>query len=255
MEELTSQRLEKGSAVAKQQGAPKRPAVGRSGQRPLLILVGMGAMLLLATIYHYAIYLPQPDQPHRLTILDDLFCLQLAGLIALLGLALGKRLLRWFRLPAFSRLEHSALAIGLGWGIISLFVLALGLAHLLYSWLLITLLGAALLLCWRDLWQLCRLLITPNVRPLLAPLFPASRFTRLLAIVALLNLPLVLLLTFLLPYYPRGYDVYQYHWRCPSSTCCITLSTPFQAGRTPTSPSTPRCSTHWPWPLMPPLPR
>jgi hypothetical protein len=181
----------------------------------LLLLGACVGLFALSASYHYLIYLPQPDQPHRLTILDDLFCLQLASLIAALGLSLGWRLLRRFTLPAFSRLERGALAIGLGWGMLSLCVLALGLAHLLYSWLLLALLGAALLLCWRDLWRLGRLVIAPDALRPLAALFPASRFARLLAAVALLNLPLVLLLTLLLPYYPRGYDVYQYHWAVP----------------------------------------
>lgn len=185
--------------------------------RQIILLSPVGGLCVFAltAVYHSLIYLPQPNQPHRLTILDDLFCLQLASLIALLGLVVGWRLLRRFTLPAFSRLERAALAVGLGWGIISLAVLALGLAHLLYPWLLIILLGVALLLCWRDLWRLIQLLAAPAVLRGLAPLLPASRFGRLLAAVALLNLPLVLLFTLLLPYSPRGYDVYQYHWAVP----------------------------------------
>ncbi len=202
-------------ARSKQEASTRSPSVVRPEWSRRFILGACACLFLLSASYHYLIYLPQPDHPHRLTLLDDLFCLQIAGLIAVLGLALGRRLLGRFPLPAFSRLERGALAIGLGWGMISLFVLALGLAHLLYSWLLIALLGGALLLCWRDLWQPYRLLITLNTLRSLAPLFPASRFTRLLAGAALLNLPLVLLLTLLLPYYPRGYDVYQYHWAVP----------------------------------------
>ena len=110
-------------------------------------------VLALSAWYHYAIYLPQPDRPHRLTVLDDLFALEVAALVALAGLGLGLRLLRPFRLAGFCGLERGALALGLGWGVLSLGVLALGLAQWLDLWALLALLVLALLFGWRAVWH------------------------------------------------------------------------------------------------------
>ena len=87
---------------------------------PLLALLGVGVLMTLATIYHYAIYLPQPNQPHRLTALDDVFALGVVLLLGLVGLGLGRRALRLFNVQAFSQVERGVLALGLGWGLLSL---------------------------------------------------------------------------------------------------------------------------------------
>lgn len=184
--------------------------------RPWLVLGGNLALLIAAAAYHYAIYLPQPDQPHRLTALDDLFALYVALVVALAGLILGRRALRFFLLSDFSSLERAALALGLGWGMLSLVVLLVGLAHLLYFWALLGLLGMILLLGWRDVWRIFCLLTDPDWYRSLGKARPAGLLTWGLALLALIELALCGSQAFTLPYdQPYGYDLYQYHWAVP----------------------------------------
>lgn len=189
----------------------------RERRRSLLTLAGIAVVLALAAIYHYAIYLPQPDVPHWLTLLDDVFALGVFGLIGLVGLVLGRRLLRPFRLAGFSRPERGALALGLGWGALSLAVLALGLAHLFYNWLLIAGLALVLVICWRDAAALLLWLTTPGAYRWLRPAVPRSVSLWTWTLVVILGIEAVMLgmqaVTF--PSLPRGFDLYQYHWAVP----------------------------------------
>ncbi len=182
--------------------------------RPLLALAGLVVLLALATVYHYAIYVPQPDVPHRLTLLDDVFALGIFSLVVLAGLVVGWRALRPFKLAGFSRLERGALAVGLGWGILSLGVLALGLAHLLYLWALLAGLVLALLLCWREVGRLWARLIMPATYRLPDGIRPRGFFEWVLAGALLVEL-VVLGASWLAPYPALAYDNYQYHWAVP----------------------------------------
>ncbi len=208
-----------GGAIVEAQVELLRPSDHREQpffqRRPLLMLVGFVILLALATAYHYAIYLPQPDQPHRLTLLDDVFAGGIFSLIAVAGLALGRLLLRPFKLTGFSWLERGALAIGLGWGILSLGVLALGLAQLLYAWVLLAGLALALLVSWREVRQLWARLTTARWYRLPDGARPRGFFERTLARLALFELGL-LLTHWLVPYPSLAYDNYQYHWAVPN---------------------------------------
>jgi hypothetical protein len=185
-------------------------------RRPLLALAGLAVLLALVTVYHYTIYVPQPDVPHRLTLLDDVFALGIFSLVALVGLVVGWRALRPFKLAGFgfSRLERGALAVGLGWGILSLGVLALGLAHLLYAWALLAGLILALLLCWREVRRLWVLLITLATHRLPGAVRPRGFFLWTLALALLVEVA-ILGTNWLAPYPSMGYDLYQYHWAVP----------------------------------------
>jgi hypothetical protein len=216
---MTPEPAADGSALVEAPAGPPRAAVAQarlfSQRRSLLALAGILILLGLATIYHYAIYVPQPDQPHLLTLLDDVFALGVFGLVGLVGLALGLRALRPFKLVGFSRLERGALAVGLGWGIISFGVLGLGLAHLLYTWALLAGLLLALLLCWREVRRLWALLTTRATYHLPHGIRPQGFFEGTLA--AALIVELVLLGTnWLAPYPALAYDNYQYHWAVPN---------------------------------------
>jgi hypothetical protein len=179
------------------------------------LLVGVALLLTLATFYHYAIYLPQPKQPHRLTILDDVFALGVLLLLGLVGLGLGRRVLRPFNLARFTWLEQCVLALGLGWGALSVLALGLGLARVLYGWLLMVLLGAGLALFWRDGWGLLTALTTRSWYRRLMPLAPRTLFEGALAAVVGVELILVGTQALTLPIYPRGWDDYTYHWAVP----------------------------------------
>ncbi|HEY7124323.1 MAG TPA: glycosyltransferase family 39 protein [Ktedonobacterales bacterium] len=182
---------------------------------PLLLAAG-GMLLFAATAsYHYAIYLPQPDQPHRLTILDDLFALGLVVILGCVGLGLGQRLLRHFPLQGLTRLEQSTLALALGWGAVSLGVLVLGMLHLLYFWVLVAGLALALALSWRETWQLFTNLTTRSWYQPLSSIAPRTPFEALLAGIPAIELVLLATQALTFPINPRGWDVYTYHWAAP----------------------------------------
>jgi hypothetical protein len=181
----------------------------------IVILVSLAGLFVLSAFYHYLIYLPQPDRPHRLTLLDDYFGLGIVGIVGLAGLAIGMRLLRPFRLAGFSRLERGALAVGVGWGLLSLVVLALGLADLLYLWTLLIALGASFFLCWREGRHFWTLLARPGLARTLRSALPRDFLTGALALVLLPALALLALQSLALPYVPYGSDLYQYHWAAP----------------------------------------
>ena len=180
--------------------------------RPWLLLGGNLILLVATALYHYFIYLPQPDRPHRFTVLDDLFALGLVELIGLAGLALGTRLLRPFRLIGFSRVERGALALGLGWGVFSLGILAIGLAHLLFVWTLAAALGLVLVLCWREVWRVFTLPTWQGCIHLLRGMLPRNFLATALAIILLIELAVLGLQGLTLPYTPYGSDLYLYHW-------------------------------------------
>ncbi len=122
---------------------------GSSHTRLIKAFSLIAALLLLvtATLYHYLIYLPQPDRPHRFTLLDDVFALGVVLLIGAAGLVLGRRVLTAFTLRGMTRLEQGALSLGLGWGVLSFAVLLLGLVHLLYTWTLLIGLSLVIVVC------------------------------------------------------------------------------------------------------------
>jgi hypothetical protein len=186
-------------------------------RRPLQLLALAGVILLfvLATIYHYAIYLPLPNLPHRLTVLDDVFALGVVGLVGLVGLALGRRLLCLFSLVGFSRPERGALALGLGWGVLSLAVLVLGMAHLFYAWLLIALLAVLLVIFWRDVWRMLLFLLSGAPLRWFQMVKPRGFFPWALALVLLVEAFLLGTQSLTLPYQPQGWDDYAYHWAVP----------------------------------------
>lgn len=185
---------------------------GLSRGRPWRLLGGNLVLLGATALYHYAIYLPQPARPHHFTILDDLFALGLVEVISLAGLALGLRLLRLFRLAGFSPLERGALALGLGWGVFSLSILCIGLAHLLYAWALAAALGLVFAVCWREVWRIFTLLTWQRCVYLLSGLLPRSFLARALAIILLVECAVLALEGLTLPYTPYGSDLYLYHW-------------------------------------------
>lgn len=185
------------------------------GSLGLWALLPGAILFFLSAWYHYTLYLPQPDRPHRLTLLDDVFALGVALLMVLVGLVLGRRILCHFELDDFSPLERGALAIGVGWGLLSLGVLALGLAHLLYLWALFAGMSLVLLIGWRDVWQVAAKLCKRELYRSFGKMRPGGFWEWSLGALALLEMLLVGVQALTLPYVPLGYDLYQYHWAVP----------------------------------------
>ena len=171
--------------------------------------------------YHWLIYTPRPDIPHRLAILDMLFRFGVAAAIVFLGLLVGLRAMRRLRITAhFGEIELIALGAGLGLGAISLLTLALGVAHLYYTPTFVALLTFGPLLFPTERRHLARLAarLPVAVRALVR--------RRSISFEALVCLPLAaislggLLICYIrdltLPGGGQGYDTYQYHWAIPS---------------------------------------
>lgn len=188
----------------------QRGFVGR-----LVFLGGALGLFILSAWYHFLIYAPQPNHSHRFTILDDFFALGLMGIVALAGLAMGRRVMRLFPPAGFSRLEWNTLALGLGWGIGSLSILAIGLAHLLYPWALALLVGLALALCWRETWHILTFLTWQRLIAAVRRCIPRGRLEVALAVLLAPELFLLGLQSLALPYVPYGSDAYLYHWVVP----------------------------------------
>jgi hypothetical protein len=189
------------------------------GAVPRIWLALFGAMVLLGA-YSWLIYVPQPDRPHALTVLDRLYNLGIAAGLLLAGAVLGRWALARAGLARdFTRLERLALATGLGLGLLSLATLGLGLLHLYYG----AVLGALpLALLWvlrrelpglgHDLRAIRRELVLPRRRN-------AARgevlSVRLLAGISLLVAICTFLRDLVMPNPATGYDTYQYHWAVP----------------------------------------
>lgn len=190
----------------------------RNNGLPIGWLVGVVVMGGLGA-YHWLIYTPRPDIPHRLTILDMLFRVGVAGAIVLLGLLVGLRLLRPLRITAhLSRLQRLALGAALGLGALSLFTFVLGILRLYY-----TLVFAALLTGGPLLFPTERRWLAAIVKGALGaararerrPLTFERLACRLLGAISLGAMALFYLRDLTLPDGGPGYDSYQYHWAIP----------------------------------------
>ena len=180
----------------------------------VVVMGGLGA-------YHWLIYTPRPDIPHRLVLLDMLFRVGVAGAIVVLGLLIGLRVLRPLRMAAsLGQIETLALGAGLGLGAISLLTLALGVLHLYYTATFVALLAVGPLLFptergWvsglvGQQWKTARTIARRR----------AMSFEALvclpLGVISLSGLLLCYMRDFVLPEGQAGYDTYQYHWAIPS---------------------------------------
>jgi hypothetical protein len=114
--------------------------------------VAVGVVLGLAALLAAYYYVHKPIEPAQaLVIASALADAGVAALVTLAGGTVGRRLLRgFFHGGRASAGRRVVVEVALGWGAIGLALLALGVAHLLYSALLWVLL-AALGLLWRDL--------------------------------------------------------------------------------------------------------
>ena len=127
----------------------------RPGLRWLLVVVGL--LLWVVAVYPAYYVVHKPLGAANLQALTDVAANLLTWLAILaVATALGSRLSRG--LAYHSLLERVLFSAGLGLGIFSLLTFGLGLAGLLYGWLLwVLLLGAGLLLA-PELWRLVRAL-------------------------------------------------------------------------------------------------
>lgn len=194
--------------------------VGRAAWR----LHWAGALVCLmavCAVYHWAIYVPHPDRPHVLTILDRVANVGIAAAMLLSALLLGLRCLALLHLiDTSSRAELVGLAAGTGLGLMSLGVLGLGMMHLYYP-LVFAILLTILPWCLRKELGLLRNLL-PDRHTLatsgqLKSISFWNRSTQVyLAVVSVIMLGFVFFRDMTVPSVWTGYDSYQYHWAVPA---------------------------------------
>ncbi|HET6979076.1 MAG TPA: glycosyltransferase family 39 protein [Pyrinomonadaceae bacterium] len=99
--------------------------------RITLTIIGSSALLLVAAIYAHIKIDGNPDFTGSLVILDRIFDLSLAGVLAALTFSIGAGLSRVLQLKFLSAAEELAFSIMLGTGVTGIVVLMLGLVGLL----------------------------------------------------------------------------------------------------------------------------
>lgn len=178
------------------------------------IMIGLGA-------YNVLIYTPQHDRPHTFTFLAFLYAIGLAGCILFDALLIGLRLLGIMKVTdVFTRLENVALATGLGLGMISLGVLALGMVHLYYPvTFAVLLIGLPFAFPGERYWLASQISLLAN--RLRHVQWKSSNLTQSVAYLLLGSISLsAFILIFLRDLTPpsanQGYDTYQYHWAVPA---------------------------------------
>lgn len=193
-------------------GAQERLA--RYLTKPVLFGLGILAVLFLAAItaYHYLYFLPHPAIASRYFLVDSMFQIAVALLIALSSATFGTRLLRLAPRGTFTRLERGLIAYGLGTGALSLITAIIGLAHGYYFPILCVELLAPLVLLHRDLLVVLRALLPLHPRFALMELRPRSTVESAVFAVSLVIAALVGEHT-LVPFW--GFDVFMYHFALP----------------------------------------
>jgi hypothetical protein len=183
--------------------------------------LGIAVALVALGAYHFMAYVPHPDRPHILTLLDRAFNIAVAAAMVASALVLGLRILNLLQVR--SRLttgEALGLAGGLGFSALSLATLGLGLASLYYAPILVALVLAPILLLAperRTLLEGARTLIgrIRRRRDWLDLPFFDSVACAMSAAVTGLALFFTLARDLTMPSLWTGYDTYQYHWAIP----------------------------------------
>jgi hypothetical protein len=192
--------------------------------RMRLAFAWISAVLIAYYLVHlplFASFFPTLLVPTHQTALDWQTPLRLAGHVAdlaialwmlLLGVALGLRFWRWFRLPLIEDSMRVALAAGLGLGALGLATFALGIPGWLSSWTVWGGLGLLSVLCARDGWWLLSWLGT-QARRIGQAIRSGSWLDRVLWGYILLTV-LLMALAALLP--PTAWDALMYHLAAPA---------------------------------------
>lgn len=169
-------------------------------------------ILVASTIFHYQYFLPQLLKPTKYYLVDTVFQLAVALLIAMSAATVGARLLRLLGLRQGTRLERALLGYGLGTGALGLATAAIGLLHGYYFPILLAELLAPPLLWRADLAAVLRCLRPDRAEFVLAELHPRTVFESVVAaLVATVGLIVVEHLA--VPFW--GFDVFMYHFALP----------------------------------------
>lgn len=171
-----------------------------------IFLIGAFALGLIA---NHSVLLNQPDDwASPLALLDRLFDLGLTGIFALTALGVGQRILRALGWASDSIAERIAFSFGVGTSALSLILILIGLARVLYAPVILGLLMLACALTAHDWRALCR--DAHNAWRARAPFARAEK----LLVIALGALLVPILLGALTP--PTDVDALNYHLVAPA---------------------------------------
>ncbi len=177
------------------------------------MLVAGGVLIVgTASLYHYVDFLPHPDRPTKLYLLDVVFEACVAGLIALSAATLGVRLLHWLRAQGATRLERALLAYGLGSGVLALLTAIVGLAHGYYFPILCLLLLGPMVVWRQEFVAVCRAVWPASPHFVLGELVPETT-TESVVFAAVVLMAILIGEHALVPFW--GFDVFMYHFAMP----------------------------------------
>ena len=172
----------------------------------------LGSILVAATLFHYLYFLPHPEKATKLFLLDSVFQIAVAALIALSAATIGTRILRLMPRGAMTRLEAGLFAYGLGTGALALVTALIGLLHGYYFPILASELIAPLVIWRRDLALVLRALTPMNQRFALAELTPRTiAESAIFAVILIIGV--LIGAHALVPLW--GFDVFMYHLALP----------------------------------------
>ncbi|HKD75577.1 MAG TPA: glycosyltransferase family 39 protein, partial [Ktedonobacterales bacterium] len=183
--------------------------------RRTLAFAGAATLVLVIAVaagFHYLYFLSHKNKPMPLFLLDSVFQVGIALLIALNGATLGTRIMRYLPRRSMTRLEVGLFAYGLGTGALALMTALIGLLHAYYFPVLLVELVAPLVILRRDLMAVIRAILPVSERFVLAELRPrtiaeSAVFTVIMIMAALIGEHA------LVPLW--GFDVFMYHFALP----------------------------------------
>jgi hypothetical protein len=202
-------------------------AIPQSEPRRLCItwalkLAGLSCVITALGVYHFAVYVPHPNQPHVLTLLDRVFNGLIATVIIASATVLGLRILNALGLgQRFSSAEAIGLAGGIGLLSLSVLTLPVGILEMYYAPVFAALLAAPILLFGTERHLLLGAARSLGSRALRARFRPQQlSFDGIVRGYTATLCGLTLALTFgrdlTMPSLFTGYDTYQYHWAIPA---------------------------------------
>ncbi len=204
------------AVISREMSTPRPATPMRTWHPPRWVwtLAGIagGLALIAATIFHYLFFLTQPNKPTKFYLVESLFEVAVAALIALSAGTLGVTILRRFPASSFTRLERALLAYALGTGALALGTAVIGLLHGWYFPIILAAIVAPLAILRRDMARVLAAANPTGPRFALAELQPRTVFeSGIFAGVALVG-ALVAEHT-LAPFW--SFDVFMYHFALP----------------------------------------
>ncbi len=201
-----------GSKVLPSGGSPSIPARDWLTRHRWPMVAAAGLVLVVATVFHYAYFIPQPNTPTNFYLVDTIFEFAVAALIMVSATTIGITIVRRVPRGSMTRLEAGLLSYGIGTGVLALVTAVIGLAHAYYFPVLLIELIAPLIIWPENVLALGRSLVPSHARFALGDLRPRSSFeSAVFAMIVLIGA--ILFEHTIVPFW--GFDVFMYHFALP----------------------------------------